>query len=102
MPTSGAPRAPAPLCKAIMPALTATKNGKGYTASVKISQQNTPMPATLMRSARASMVVAPFASVTVAPSTTTAAQLSNMQSKGGGVAATQLRLGSDGDSKVLM
>jgi hypothetical protein len=44
-----------------MKTLTATKNGKAYTASVKISQQNKPMPATLRRSPRASMVVTPYA-----------------------------------------
>jgi hypothetical protein len=37
------------------------KNGKVYTASVKISQQNKPMPAKFRRSPRASMVVAPYA-----------------------------------------
>ena len=36
-----------------------TKNGKAYTARVKISQQNKPMPAKFRRSPRASMVVAP-------------------------------------------
>src|SRR6266446_3977506 len=38
-----------------------TKNGNAYTASVKISQQNKPMPAKFRRSPRASMVVAPYA-----------------------------------------
>lgn len=37
------------------------KNGKAYTASVKISQQNKPMPTVLRTSPRAIMVVAPYA-----------------------------------------
>jgi hypothetical protein len=56
-----APSTPAPLWKAKMPALIATKNGSAYTASVKISQQNRPMPTVLRTSPRASMVVAPGA-----------------------------------------
>jgi len=51
-------------------------NGKAYIASMKISQQNKPMPAKFKRSPRASMVVAPLCiGVTVAPSTTTTAQI---------------------------
>jgi len=74
MPTSGAPRMPAPPCNAIMKTVSPTKNGKAYTASVKISQQNKPIPAKFSRSPRASMVVAPYAKVWLRPSTTTTAQ----------------------------
>src|SRR6266478_168108 len=63
MPTSGAPRMPAPPCNAIMKTVSPTKNGKAYTASVKISQQNKPIPAKFSRSPRASMVVAPYPKV---------------------------------------
>jgi hypothetical protein len=51
------------------------KNGSAYTARVKISQQNKPIPNMLRMSPMASMVEASVTKdVTVAPSTTTTAQ----------------------------
>src|SRR5437879_5410308 len=103
MPTSGAPRMPAPLSYAIRPALTATKNGSAYTASVKISQQNKPIPTVLRTSPRASMVVAPCIDVTVAPSTTTAAQFGICNRNEAELRRLQLHLGgSEGGKTALM
>src|SRR5216684_4534531 len=102
MPASGAPRMPAPPCNAIMKTLSPTKNGNAYTASVKISQQNKPMPAKFRRSPRASIVVAPYAEgYGCAFHHHHGADL-DMQSKRGGVAAMQLHLGGvkDGGSAL--
>jgi hypothetical protein len=81
-----------------MPAFIATKNGKTYTASVKISQQNRPIPRVLRRSPRASMVVAPCRSNGRAFHHHRGAGL-DMEAKRGGVAAMQLHLGG-GDETV--
>jgi hypothetical protein len=70
------------------------KNGKAYTASVKTSQQNKPMPTVLRRSPRASMVVAPCVHgyTGCAFHHHRGAGL-DMELKRGGVAAMQIRLG---------
>src|SRR5229473_525473 len=102
MPTSGAPRMPAPPYNAIMKTLRPTKNGKAYTAKVKISQQNKPMPATFRRSPRASMVVAPYAKGYGCAFHHHHGANSNMQSKRGGVAAMQLHLGGVEDGRSAL
>src|SRR5260363_185947 len=104
MPTSGAPRVPAPPCNASMKTVRPTKNGNAYTANVKISQQNKPMPAKFRRSPRASMVVAPYAKRYGCAFHHHHGASSNMQSKRGGVAAMQLHLGGvkDGRSALTM
>ncbi|MCK1397008.1 hypothetical protein IVB45_04685 [Bradyrhizobium sp. 4] len=49
------------ISKSHHPDVSAMKNGRAYTASTKIAQQNKPMPSVLRTSPRASMVVAPCA-----------------------------------------
>src|SRR5882724_12316793 len=102
MPTSGAPKIPAPPGNAIIPALRATKNGKAYTASVKINQQNKPTPAKFRRSPRASMVVAPFAKGYGCAFHHHHGAVLDMQSKRGGVAAMQLHLGGVEDGRSVL
>src|SRR6266481_9966267 len=102
MPTSGAPRKPAPLCNAIMKTLSPTKNGKAYAVSVKISQQNKPMPAKFRRSPRASMVVAPYAKGYGCAFHHHHGASLDMQSKRGGVAAMQLGLGGVEDGRSAL
>ncbi len=60
-----------------MPALTATKNGKAYTASAKISQQNKTDANGVEEKSKGEHGGGSICiDVTVAPSTTTAAQFS--------------------------